>query len=43
MASVEVNKEAPDFIINDLNGEPFKLSEYKGSKNVLLVLNRGFV
>ncbi len=43
MASVEVNKKAPDFEINDFKGEKFKLSEFKGSKNVLIVLNRGFV
>lgn len=43
MASVEVNKVAPDFTLMDLNGEPFQLSTYKGNKNVLLVLNRGFV
>lgn len=43
MASVEVNKEAPDFTLLDLNGESFQLSAFKGSKNVLLVLNRGFV
>ena len=43
MASVEVNKIAPDFTLLDLNGEPFQLSSYKGNKNVLLVLNRGFV
>ena len=43
MASVEVNKIAPDFKLLDLNGEPFQLSSFKGSKNVLLVMNRGFV
>jgi len=43
MASVEVNKIAPDFTLLDLNGNLFQLSTFKGSKNVLLVLNRGFV
>ncbi len=43
MASVEVNKMAPDFEIEDFKGELFKLSEYRGEKNVLIVLNRGFV
>lgn len=43
MASAEVNKVAPDFTLMDLNGEPFQLSTFKGNKNVLLVLNRGFV
>lgn len=43
MGSVEVNKMAPDFTLSDFNGMPFQLSTFKGSKNVLLVLNRGFV
>ena len=43
MASVEVNKPAPDFTLNDFKGNPFQLSLFKGSKNVLLVMNRGFV
>lgn len=43
MASVEVNKVAPDFTLMDFNGNPFQLSTFKKSKNVLLVLNRGFV
>lgn len=43
MASVEVNKLAPDFEFDDYKGEPFKLSNFRGKKNVLIVLNRGFV
>lgn len=43
MSRVEVNRPAPDFEMNDYLGEPIKLSDYKGKKNVLLVLNRGFV
>lgn len=43
MASVAVNMMAPDFTLNDFNGRPFTLSTYKGEKNVLLVMNRGFV
>lgn len=43
MASIEVNKEAPDFEIEDFKGNNFKLSNFKGKKNVLIVLNRGFV
>jgi peroxiredoxin len=42
MANVEVNKPAPDFTLLDFNGVAFQLSSFKGSKNVLLVLNRGF-
>ena len=43
MASVEVNKKAPDFEIDDYKGDKFKLSDFKGKNNVLIVLNRGFV
>lgn len=43
MASVEVKKPAPDFEMNDFKGDIFKLSAYKGEKNILIVLNRGFV
>jgi len=43
MSSVEVKKNAPDFQIDDFKGEKFKLSDFKEKKNVLIVLNRGFV
>lgn len=43
MASVEVNKQAPDFHMKDFKGEEFVLSSFKGKSNVLIVLNRGFV
>lgn len=43
MSSIEVNKKAPDFEINDFKGNKFKLSDFKAKKNVLIVLNRGFV
>ena len=43
MASVEVNKQAPDFEIKDFKNESFRLSSFRGEKNVLIVLNRGFV
>jgi len=43
MPSVEVNKLAPDFELEDFNGEKFRLSDYRGKSHVLIVLNRGFV
>lgn len=43
MPSVAVNQPAPDFTLADFEGRPFKLSDYRGKKHVLLVLNRGFI
>lgn len=43
MSRVELNRPAPDFEMNDYLGDPIKLSDFKGKRNVLLVLNRGFV
>jgi peroxiredoxin len=42
MAKVELNKPAPDFSLEDFNGETIRLSDFKGKVNVLLVFNRGF-
>lgn len=43
MARVDVNMPAPDFTLTDFTGEEVQLSKFQGEKNVLLVLNRGFV
>lgn len=43
MTKLKKNKQAPDFTIEDVNGEEFKLSDFKGEKNLYIVLNRGFV
>lgn len=43
VASVELNRKAPEFEIEDFRGDKFKLSDFKGKSNVLIVLNRGFV
>jgi peroxiredoxin len=40
--SVEINQEAPDFTLKDLEGNQVRLSDYRGKKFVFLVLNRGF-
>lgn len=42
MPAVEINKPAPDFTLTDFEGNQFQLSRFKGSNNVLIVLNRGF-
>ena len=35
--------QASDFTLEDFNGQPVTLSEYKGQKNIFLVFNRGFL
>jgi peroxiredoxin len=42
MCIIEINKPAPDFNIDDYKGKQFTLNEFIG-KNILIVLNRGFV
>ncbi len=39
---VEINTPAPDFELADFNGRPFRLSDFRGEKQVVLVFNRGF-
>jgi peroxiredoxin len=34
---------APDFELNDVNGKPYRLSEFRGEKVVLLAFLRGFM
>ncbi len=43
LAQVELNTPAPDFSLNDFNGKKVQLSDYKTQKNVVIVLNRGFI
>jgi peroxiredoxin len=42
MPGVKIDAAAPDFELNDFNGAAFRLSDLRGSANVLLVFNRGF-
>jgi peroxiredoxin len=42
MPKVELNTPAPDFTLNDFNGRPVRLADFRGKKHVLLVFNRGF-
>jgi peroxiredoxin len=40
---VEINTEAPDFALDDYTGQRVSLSDFKDSKHVVLVFNRGFL
>jgi peroxiredoxin len=42
MSKVEINTQAPDFSLVDLDEKKVHLSDFKGSKNVVVVFNRGF-
>jgi len=41
--SVQINQQAPNFTLNDLQGKPVSLSDFKDRQSVLLVFNRGFL
>jgi peroxiredoxin len=36
-------QQAPDFELNDINGNPIRLSSFRESKPVLLAFLRGFM
>jgi peroxiredoxin len=36
-------ENAPDFQLNDVNGNPIRLSQYRGKRPVLLSFLRGFL
>jgi peroxiredoxin len=38
-----VGQAAPDFELNDVQGNTVHLSDYRGEKHVLLVFTRGFM
>jgi len=40
---VAINSPAPEFTLANWQGKLFSLSNYRGQKHVVLVLNRGFV
>lgn len=42
VTAVEINKQAPDFELDDFDGKPVRLSDFAGRKHVVLVFNRGF-
>ena len=43
MNNLEINQEAPDFQMEDFNGNEFILNDFREKKNVLILLNRGFI
>ena len=43
MSKVALNSTAPDFSLQNFEGAPVTLSDFRGEKNVLLVFNRGFL
>ncbi len=43
MYQVDLNTPAPDFTLQDFRDNAVTLSDFAGKKNVLLVLNRGFM
>ena len=42
MPRVSIDALAPEFTLPDFTGRQVSLSDFRGSKNVLLVFNRGF-
>lgn len=42
MPKVALNTPAPDFNLQNFQGEPVRLSDFRGNSKVLLVFNRGF-
>ena len=42
MSKIALNKSAPEFELDDYMGQPVKLADFRGKKNVVLIFNRGF-
>jgi len=42
MPQIALNTPAPDFSLQNFQGDIVRLSDYKGKSNILLVFNRGF-
>ncbi len=42
MPRIEINTPAPDFALDNFQGEKIHLSSFKDKSNILLVFNRGF-
>jgi peroxiredoxin len=42
MSQILLFSQAPDFTLQDLEGNQVRLSDFRGKNNVFLVFNRGF-
>jgi len=42
MSQVQLDTPAPDFTLQDFQGQKVRLSDYREHKHVFLVFNRGF-
>ncbi len=38
-----LSEAAPEFSLQDVNGETVNFADYKGSKNLLVVVDRGWI
>jgi peroxiredoxin len=43
MAKLKINVQAPEFSLEDYNRSSVSLSNFEGSKHVVLIFNRGFM
>jgi peroxiredoxin len=42
MSKVELDAQAPDFVLDSFGGQTVRLTDYRGQRHVVLVFNRGF-
>jgi len=42
MSKVSLNAPAPEFEMNDYQGQAVNLADFREQKNVVLIFNRGF-
>jgi peroxiredoxin Q/BCP len=42
LSRIKINEAAPDFTLEDQDGKPVSLSDYKDKKTVVLVFYRGY-
>jgi peroxiredoxin len=42
MTDIAIGLLAPEFTLNDFNGQALKLSDFHGSKHIMLAFLRGF-